>query len=63
MDRIFWKRKAFVSYYGGPGSSHADMHSYDGLSDSSTLIFIDFFGRGKSDTAYSPIEYSIEGDV
>ncbi|MBK6397333.1 MAG: alpha/beta fold hydrolase [Bacteroidetes bacterium] len=48
---------------GGPGSSHADMHSYDGLSDSSTLIFIDFFGRGKSDTAQLPIEYSIENDV
>ncbi|MBL0031670.1 MAG: alpha/beta fold hydrolase [Bacteroidetes bacterium] len=48
---------------GGPGSSHADMHSYDGLSDSSMLVFIDNFGRGKSDTAFSPVEYSIEGDV
>jgi proline iminopeptidase len=48
---------------GGPGSSHEGLHSYDGLSDSSTLIFIDNFGRGKSDTAISPTEYSIENDV
>ena len=48
---------------GGPGGSHGGMHSFDGLSDSSMLVFIDNFGRGKSDTAFSPVEYSIEGDV
>ncbi len=48
---------------GGPGASHSGMHSFDGLSDSSLLVFIDNFGRGRSDTAISPTEYSIENDV
>ena len=48
---------------GGPGMSHAGMHSFDGLSDSSMLVFIDNFGRGKSDRATSSAEYSIDNDV
>jgi proline iminopeptidase len=36
---------------GGPGDSHVYMHSFDGLKDSFLLVFIDNFGRGKSDTA------------
>ena len=48
---------------GGPGMSHGGMHSFDGLSDSCMLVFIDNFGRGKSDRATSPTEYSIKQDV
>lgn len=48
---------------GGPGGAHAAYHSFDGLKDSSTLVFIDNFGRGKSDTAQTPAEYSIRRDV
>ena len=48
---------------GGPGGAHHGLHSFDALKDSSTLIYIDNFGRGKSDTAKSADEYSIERDV
>lgn len=48
---------------GGPGNSHLYMHSFDALKDSFQLIFIDNFGRGKSDTAANVGEYSISRDV
>jgi|SRR6185312_2333259 len=48
---------------GGPGGAHTGLHSFDKLQDSSTLIFIDNFGRGKSDTAKDIKEYSISRDV
>jgi proline iminopeptidase len=48
---------------GGPGGAHAGMHNFDALQDSCTLVYIDYFGRGKSDTAKSPTEYSIERDI
>ena len=48
---------------GGPGGSHVGMHSFDGLKDSSTLVYIDNFGRGKSDTATDVKDYSIDRDV
>ncbi|MBI2270146.1 MAG: alpha/beta fold hydrolase [Bacteroidetes bacterium] len=48
---------------GGPGGAHVGMHSFDGLKDSCTLVYIDNFGRGKSDTAKSVTEYSISRDV
>ena len=51
----------FIS--GGPGGAHAGLHSFDPLQDSSTLVFIDNFGRGKSDTAKDVTEYSISRDV
>lgn len=48
---------------GGPGGSHAPYHSFDTLKDAATLVFIDNYGRGKSDTAQSPEGYSIRRDV
>lgn len=48
---------------GGPGGAHAGMHNFDALKDSCTLVYVDYFGRGKSDTAVSPEEYSIERDI
>jgi proline iminopeptidase len=48
---------------GGPGGSHAGMHSFDSLSKNFTLVFVDYFGRGKSDTALEVKEYSIDRDV
>lgn len=48
---------------GGPGGAHAGMHNFDALQDSCTLVYVDYFGRGKSDTAKSPTEYSIERDI
>ncbi|MDB5227393.1 MAG: Proline iminopeptidase [Bacteroidota bacterium] len=48
---------------GGPGNSHLYMHSFDALKDSFLLVFIDAFGRGKSDTALNAAEYTIERDV
>lgn len=57
------KGKPLFLIAGGPGSSHGGMHSFDGLCDSSMLVFIDNFGRGRSDTALIPSEYSIENDV
>lgn len=48
---------------GGPGGSHAGMHSFDSLSKNFTLVFVDYFGRGKSDTAQDVTEYSIDRDV
>lgn len=48
---------------GGPGGAHAGMHNFDALQDSCTLVYVDYFGRGKSDTAKSPSEYSIERDI
>jgi proline iminopeptidase len=48
---------------GGPGNSHVYMHSFEGLKDSFLLVYIDNFGRGKSDTATIISQYSIERDV
>src|SRR6476660_9910003 len=48
---------------GGPGGSHVGMHSFDSLSKNFTLVFVDNFGRGKSDTASVATEYSIDRDV
>lgn len=48
---------------GGPGSAHTYMHSFDTLRDHHLLVFIDGFGRGKSDVAKNVKEYSIARDV
>ena len=48
---------------GGPGSAHVGMRKMDSLANSSTLIYFDAFGRGKSDTATDVREYSLERDV
>ena len=48
---------------GGPGNSHVNLHVFDTLKNSCQLIFIDNFGRGKSDTAAHLKEYSVSRDV
>jgi proline iminopeptidase len=48
---------------GGPGGSHAGMHSFDTLSNVCKLIFFDAFGRGKSDQAKDVKEYSLARDI
>jgi len=48
---------------GGPGDAHVYMHAFDSLQNQNTLVFIDNFGRGKSDTAKDVKEYSINRDV
>ena len=51
---------------GGPGSSHtgSGFHPYfSALADSYRVIYFDAFGRGKSDRAKSPHEYTFERDV
>lgn len=48
---------------GGPGGAHVGLHSFAPLKDAYQLVYIDNFGRGKSDTAKTPSEYSINRDV
>jgi len=48
---------------GGPGGSHVGMHSFSPLKDSCTIVYIDNFGRGKSDTAKDVSEYSVNRDI
>ena len=48
---------------GGPGGSHSGYHSFDAMKDSCTLVYIDNFGRGKSDTAKKLVEYTLQRDV
>ncbi len=48
---------------GGPGNSHRSYRRFDSLANSSTLIYFDAFGRGKSDTAKELGEYSLARDI
>lgn len=48
---------------GGPGNNHAYLHGYHTLKDSFQLVYMDFLGRGKSDTAKTRSEYTVANDV
>jgi proline iminopeptidase len=49
---------------GGPGAAHGVFHPYFSvLADSYRIIYFDAYGRGKSDRAKSPSEYTFERDV
>jgi proline iminopeptidase len=48
---------------GGPGGTHYSLRHFDSLSTTHTLIYYDAYGRGKSDTAKSATEYSLERDI
>lgn len=48
---------------GGPGSAHIGMRKFDSLYQSSTLVYFDGYGRGKSDTAPKVTDYSLSRDI
>lgn len=49
---------------GGPGNSHDYMQGNFGhYYKTNTVVFFDWLGRGKSDNAKNPSEYSVESDV
>jgi proline iminopeptidase len=50
---------------GGPGGAHLPYRNFDSLSVNSSirLIYMDAFGRGKSDTAKDVKQYSLERDI
>jgi proline iminopeptidase len=50
---------------GGPGGNHLAYRGFDSLSRKGNiqLIYFDGFGRGKSDTAKNPKQYTISRDV
>jgi len=49
---------------GGPGNSHTYFHPwFSELAKDYKLIYLDAFGRGKSDRAEDPAEYTFERDV
>lgn len=48
---------------GGPGGTHYGLRSFDSLSTTNTLVYYDGVGRGKSDTAKSINDYTLERDI
>jgi proline iminopeptidase len=49
---------------GGPGNSHTYFHPwFSELAKNFKVIYFDAYGRGKSDRAKSPDQYSFKGDV
>ena len=55
---------ALVLVAGGPGSSHEYFHPYfSPLAAHYRVVYFDAFGRGKSDKAAKPTEYSFARDV
>lgn len=58
------KGKPLLLIPGGPGSSHSYFYpAMERLADAFQLIYFDAFGRGKSDRAKHPGEYSLAGDI
>lgn len=62
---IVGKGEPLIIIPGGPGGNHFAYRSFDSLSRKGNiqLIYYDAFGRGKSDTANNPKEYTIARDV
>lgn len=55
--------EALLLIAGGPGQSHYFHPSFSTLADTARVISFDAFGRGKSDRAKSPREYTFDRDV
>lgn len=62
--RIAGKGNPLVLIPGGPGSSHTYFYPhFERLADSFQIIFFDAYGRGQSDRAKNPGEYSLDRDI
>ena len=65
----FWYRAAgrgtpILLIPGGPGMSHSYLYpAFDRLADRFQVIYFDPFGRGQSERARTPAEYSFQHDV
>jgi len=57
------KGEPFLLIAGGPGSAHYFEPFFSVLAASNRLIYLDAFGRGKSERAKSAKEYTFERDV
>jgi proline iminopeptidase len=62
--KIEGKGEPLLLIAGGPGSSHSYFQPwFSAMSDSYRVVYFDAFGRGKSDRAKSPAEYTFQRDV
>jgi proline iminopeptidase len=62
--RMAGKGNPLLLIPGGPGSSHSYFYpSLERLANSFQVIYFDPFGRGRSDRARDPSEYSLRGDI
>jgi proline iminopeptidase len=62
--RIAGRGSPLLLIPGGPGSSHTYFYpSLERLADSFQLIFFDAYGRGQSERAKNPSEYSLDHDI
>ena len=59
----FGKGDPLIIIPGGPGGAHISYRDFDSMSITSTLVYYDAFGRGKSDTAKDVREYSLDRDI
>jgi proline iminopeptidase len=59
----FGKGDPLIIIPGGPGGAHPSYRSFDSLYKTTTLVYFDAFGRGKSDTAKDVKEYTLERDI
>jgi proline iminopeptidase len=58
------KGEPLIVIPGGPGASHINFHPwFSKLATNNRVIYFDAFGRGRSDRARTPSDYSFERDV
>ena len=63
-DEIEGEGEPLLIIPGGPGNSHTYFHPwFSELAKNYKLIYLDAFGRRKSDRAEDPVEYTFERDV
>jgi proline iminopeptidase len=59
----FGKGDPLIVIPGGPGGAHPSYRAFDSLALTSTMVYFDAFGRGKSDTAKDLSEYTLARDI